>query len=244
MLEDVSEKLPSYTKAVLLVDALDEVDNIGLPPATNPLYLPITLPPSIFVVVTMRKVPLSIRIDVPHSTLDIEQDSVGNIADVRNYVQGVTARPGILAYMASHSIDDTRFVDLLVEKSQGNFMYLRYVLPEIESGAYKGLALDTIPTGLRNYYEDHWQRMKGRSGEDWFKYKLPILMALTVVKEAISIDLLEKFSGIRNRPRICAMLEEWQPFLHEEQVSYEDSSQKHSVFIMRVFMISLRTRRR
>ena len=39
------------------------------------------------------------------------------------------------------------FVDALVAKSQGNFMYLRYVLPEIESGDYKDRGFDSLPLG-------------------------------------------------------------------------------------------------
>src|SRR5215469_11055035 len=105
-------------------------------------------------------------------------------------------------YITAQGIDDPRFIRLMVEKSQGNFMYLRYVLPEIESGAYQDLVLDAIPTGLMNYYEDHWRRMRGRDEQAWFEYKLPVVMALTVVKEPVSINLLEDFSGVHERARI------------------------------------------
>jgi hypothetical protein len=104
-------------------------------------------------------------------------------------------------------------------------MYLRYVLPEIESGAYKDLKLEAIPTGLRNYYQDHWSRMKGQNTDEWFKYKLPVLMALMVVHESVSIDQLEEFSDV-DRPRIRTVLQEWRAFLYEEAVSHDGGTQK------------------
>jgi len=104
-------------------------------------------------------------------------------------------------------------------------MYLHYVLPEIERGAYKNLALKAIPKGLENYYDDHWQRMRGMDENVWFKYKLPIVMALTVVKKAVSMDLIEKYSGVEERSRIRDVLRDWEAFLFKEFVEYEGGVQ-------------------
>jgi hypothetical protein len=226
LLGEVSDQLSGEERAVIVVDALDEVDSLGLPPGANTLFLPITLPQRIYIVTTTRKVPLSLRIECEQQMLDIEQDSAGNMADVREYVEQAVHRPGVQGYIAKQGITEQQFVDLLVEKSQGNFMYLRYVLPEIEHGAYTDLNLEALPTGLRNYYEDHWRRMRGQDEKAWFEYKLPIIMALTVVKEPVSIDLIADFSKVEQRPRIRTVLQEWQQFLYEEQVPYEDGLQR------------------
>jgi hypothetical protein len=226
LLGEVSDQLGSEERVVIAVDALDEVDSLGLPPGANTLFLPITLPRGVYIVTTTRKVPLSLRIECEQQTLDIEQDSAGNIADVRIYVEQAVSQPGIQGYIAKQGITDRQFVDLLVEKSQGNFMYLRYVLPEIEYGAYTDLDMEALPAGLRNYYEDQWRRMRGRDEEGWFEYKLPIVMALTVVKEPVSIDLIADFAGVEQRPRIRTVLQEWQQFLYEEQVPYGVGLQK------------------
>ena len=81
----------------------------------------------------------------------IRHDSGANTADVREYIQSAVSRPGILAYIASRGIDDDVFVKHLVRKSEGNFMYLHHVLPEIERGAYRDLTLMALPAGLKNY---------------------------------------------------------------------------------------------
>lgn len=225
LLGEVSSKLEPGQRAVLVVDALDEVDNLGLAPSANSLYLPMTVPPGIYVIVTTRKAPLDLRIDCEQGGLDIEQNSAHNLADIRAYVEREAAdSPGIRAYIAAQEIDRDLFVKHMIEHSQGNFMYLHYVLPEIKNGAYKDLDLGRLPVGLQNYYEDHWGRMRGRDEEAWFKYRLPVVLALTVVKEAVSLSLLADFSGVKERARIRKVLSEWAPFLYVEQA--EESGEK------------------
>lgn len=226
LLGEISDKLEPQEKVVIVVDALDEVDTLGLSPGTNALYLPVTLPNGIYMIVTTRKIPLDLRIDCEQDTLDIEHDSAGNIADIHEYAERTVSRPGIQAYMAAQGIDSVLFIDHLVEKSEGNFMYLHYVLPEIEHGYYRDLSLDALPAGLQNYYEDHWRRMRGQDEGLWFKYKLPVVMALTVVKEPVSIDLIADFSNVQERARIREVLHEWEQFLHEEHIPYEGDLQK------------------
>ena len=68
--------------------------------------------------------------------------------------------------------------------------------------------------------------MRGQNEEAWFKYKLPVIVALTVVKEPISIELIKDFSKVPEKPRIRAVLQEWQQFLYEQQVPYQSDFQK------------------
>lgn len=226
LLGEISDKLKANEKAVIVVDALDEVDMIGQSPDANTLYLPVLLPHNVYVVVTTRKMPLNLRIDCEQGTLDIEHNSAGNIADIHEYVVRNVTLPGIQAYITKQKSDNEQFINYLVQKSEGNFMYLHYVLPEIEHGAYTDRDLETLPVGLLNYYDDHWRRMRGENEEDWFRYKLPIIMALTIIKEPVSIDLIADFSEVQERARIREVLHDWSQFLHEDQVLYKNSSQK------------------
>ena len=225
LLREVANKLQGE-KAIIVVDGLDEVDNAALTSGVNPLYLPIVLPEGIYIFATMRKETVEPRLDCKSESYLIHHDSEVNTADVREYIQLALSRPGIQAYIASEGINDAVFVDHLVRKSEGNFMYLRYVLPEIERGAYKDLQLEALPVGLKNYYEDHWHRMRSRDEHAWFKYKLPVVMALTVVKLPVSIDLIAKFSGVRELPRIRGVLQDWGQFLHQELADNNGESQK------------------
>ena len=217
LLDKVSARLKPGEKAVVLVDALDEADSSTLLPGTNPLYLPQSVPAGVYVIVTIRREAVKLRVECEQRTLDIEQNDQGNLADVREFVESKLALPGIRAYISSQGLGDEGFVSHMVSKSQGNFMYLRYVLPEIESGVYRDREFDTLPEGLENYYEDHWRRMRFRDEEDWFAVQLPVLVAMTALREPVSIDLIADFSRIADTRRIRTILMEWDQFLYTAQ---------------------------
>jgi mRNA-degrading endonuclease toxin of MazEF toxin-antitoxin module len=217
LLDKVASRLRPGEKAVILVDALDEADPDTLTPGANPLYLPTILPPGVFMIVTTRREALGLRIECEEQTLDIEQDSQGNVADVREFVESRLAAEGVRAYIAAQKLDAATFVEEMVARSQGNFMYLRYVLPQIESGVYTNRDLRSLPVGLQNYYEDHWRRMRSRDETDWFDDQLPVLVALTAVREPVSIGLLADFSKIADVRRIRRVLQEWDQFLYTAQ---------------------------
>jgi hypothetical protein len=220
LLDRVAARLGPGERAVILVDALDEADSSALTPGANPLYLPMILPPGVFMVVsTRREEALGLRIECEEQTLDIEQDSQGNVADVREFVESRLIAEGVRVYIAAQGLDEVTFVEEMVAKSQGNFTYLRYVLPEIESGVYTERDFKSLPIGLQNYYEDHWRRMRSRDEEDWFNDQLPVLVALTAVREPVSIDLLSEFSKIPDIRKIRRVLQTWEQFLYTAQAS-------------------------
>jgi hypothetical protein len=224
LLSEVSDKLKHNERCVIVVDALDEAD---MKESGNLLYLPLELPKGVYIVVTMRDDPnIKPRVDCEESELQIKHDSSDNLSDVADFLEAATVRPRIQAHITARKIKTRQFIALMVQKSEGNFMYLRHVLPEIESGAYKDLNLEMIPTGLQNYYEDHWRRMKGQDQEAWFKYKLPVIVALTAAREPVSLDLISDFSNVESKPRIRAVLQEWRQFLHEEYIEYRSGLQR------------------
>lgn len=226
LLDEVSAQLVRQREElIILVDALDETDTMGEPAGVNPLYLPLSLPQNVYVVLTSRRGP-RLRIECEMQELEIGQDDEGNLADVRVYVEGHLERPGILAYIGEQKIDSQTFAVEMVDKSQGNFMYLHHVLPEIEKGVYRNRTFAALPKGLQNYYEDHWSRMRSRDEDLWFDRQLPVLVALTVVKEPVSVDLITDFSGVEDRKKIRQVLVEWDAFLYSTEVVDEETGEK------------------
>jgi len=209
---------------VLVVDGLDEVDDVA--PGVNQLNLPKTLPDGIFMFVTTRRKSKLPSVDLFH-LFSIEHDSASNTNDVHAYVKATLGHAGIRRYISSQNLEDDSFVKLMIGKSEGNFMYLRYVIPELESGAYRDRALTLLPIGLKNYYEDHWERMRSADKEAWFQYKLSVLMALTRVKKPVSIILIAKFSGVQDTPRIRGVLRDWEQFLHTEVATCDGVLENH-----------------
>jgi CHAT domain len=226
LLDRVAARLRPGERAVLLVDALDETDSFALPPGANTLLLPFTLPAGVYILATTRRGPLHLRCECPLRILDLAQDMEPNVGDVRELVRDRLTTAGIRNYLDLHRMEDEEFVGQLVAKSQGNFMYLRHVLPEIESGAYRDLRLDCLPIGLESYYEDHWRRMRHQDEEVWLAYQIPVLVALTVLREAVSVDLITAFSGVADRRRIRAVLGAWEAFLWSAEVEHGGQRQR------------------
>ncbi|HYO15719.1 MAG TPA: CHAT domain-containing protein [Thermoanaerobaculia bacterium] len=219
LLDQISKRLREDQRVFVLVDALDEADRAGLASRANTLCLPEILPAGIVFVVTSRReseTELPLRIHCQQKTLYLEHGSRDNLADVEEFVRNQLTLPGIQVYLRVKALPEAAFVEQMVEKSEGNFMYLHHVIPEIANGSYAERPLEEIPQGLESYYQDHWNRIKAQDGEAWLRYKLPVIMALTVVSEPVPLDAVQRFAGVDDPLRVLSVLKDWQAFLHEE----------------------------
>jgi hypothetical protein len=228
LFNELSEKQQrKEEKVIIVVDALDEVDHTALAPGVNWLYLPLILPMNVYMIVTMRRdSKITLQVQCELMSFEIKQDSESNMTDIRKYISGKLELLGIKRYMNNQHLDDHQFIEQLSDKSQGNFMYLRHVIPEIEKGAYSNRSIGSIPLGLKNYYEDHWQRIQGHDENAWVNYKLRIIGALSVIKKPISVDIISEVSKVPEREKILIVLQEWQQFLHVKENIYQGNLRK------------------
>ena len=71
---------------IVLVDALDEADDLGIAPGANILYLPPALPENVFFVLTTRET-YDYRLVVDRQKdIYLKDDDAQNLKDVRNYI--------------------------------------------------------------------------------------------------------------------------------------------------------------
>jgi hypothetical protein len=212
LLRQVSERLEEGDKALIVVDALDEVR--GYEPALggNLLDLPVHLPRGIFFLLTGRPeedLPLTVR--VPFRPVPIDPKSEENRHDIESYIGRFLARETVQSYRQRHQLSEADFIHRLAEASEGNFMYLHHVLPEI-GGRYQTLDLRELPRGLKEYYKEHWASMKGRMGEEWYQLEVPVLAALTQLETPVSALMLAHILDRSDIPRIQTVLDRWRQF--------------------------------
>jgi hypothetical protein len=215
LVEEISRQLTENQQLVIAVDALDEAER-PLGNRINVLSLPGRLPRGVFFVVTHRPIedfPLSLQTERQYFYL--EADSKGNMLDVRLYLEQVANR--LQAQLSAEQISQEQFVELLLHKSEGNFMYLRHVIPEIEAGKYPHLELKALPQGLTDYYESHWQQIKTEDTDLWFEFRQPIICFLAAALEPVSVEELASFAQLP-LSRVRAALHEWREFLSVETV--------------------------
>ena len=168
LLAKVVGKLTLGERLVIAIDALDEVEQ---EPGENLLHLPTTLPDNVYFLLTRRpynlgKKRLSVSPGVLVQELDLREEKYvnDNQDDIKEYIQFVINTDSdyknrLKNWIQTRSLTDTIFVNQLANKSENNFMYLRYVLPAIAKGDYNDLSLKQLPDGLQEYYQNHWVRM-------------------------------------------------------------------------------------
>lgn len=223
LLDEASQRLPPGERLVIAVDALDEVAATPSPPGANVLFLPPTLPRSVYFIMTRRDVDVPFVAQAPQGLLDLMAHPAENRLDVEAYLRNSAGRPKIRAWIkAQPGLTAARFVSTLADKSENNFMYLRYVLPDIEGGAYRDLRIERLPAGLQGYYENHWQLM-GMTAKPLPRLKIMIIYLLSEARLPVSRQLLTKFlatGGLKtNELAVQAVLDEWEQFLHKEENS-------------------------
>lgn len=121
---------------MVAVDAVDEAS--GGPTGGNRLLLPPALPAGAFMLVTMRdpeNVPL--YVDARRELL-LDENDPENLRDAREYVETFLARHDAALSLGMPAVE---FTELVIERSEGNFMYLRHVLHGVRDNAIRG-ALD------------------------------------------------------------------------------------------------------
>lgn len=235
LLKNVSAKIQGTQETcVIIIDALDEINPADLEGVTNPLGLPQTLPDGIFVIASRRRDQqpfIRIAPQTPTDGYTLQQDDSRDQSDIDQFIIQRSKRSTVQNFISAQKGANTdEFVSTLSNNSQGNFIYTRLVLDDIEKGRYQGYEFSELPQGLENYYQDHWQRIKEAGRQDWISSKLPVILALTVAKEPISIGQISDYAGVEieapNKLMIRTVLQDFSQFLFKKY--FHNPDDQHS----------------
>jgi len=107
--------------------------------------------------------------------------------------------------------DAARFTEELASRSEGNFMYLRHVLPAIDRGELRDREL---PLGLIQYYADHLERMRDEDNDLWYRYRLPVISAFVEAdSRPLTLAEIAAISGIGSAAVVKDTLKRWSAFV-------------------------------
>ena len=189
----------------LVVDGLDEA--VPPPPGSNPLLLPPYLPDGVYTVVTRRTGELITDPGTPRLPYRLRREDPRQVADIQAFITArVQGDPKLAAALDGGRSPNAReqSVMRLTAASEGNFMYVAYMLADVAAGrtGTGGSPLDPadLPIGLRGYYEQFWARMYEASGQNWRDWDglfQPVLERLAVAREPVTADWL---AGQVSRP--------------------------------------------
>jgi lambda repressor-like predicted transcriptional regulator len=228
LLTKVAGKLPAGERLVIAVDALDEVEQ---EPGGNLLHLPTTLPDRVYFLLTRRphnlgQKRLSVSPGVPVKELDLRDRKYVNFNqdDIKEYIRYLLYtdshyKDELRNWIQTRSIPDTTFVEQLADKSENNFMYLRYVLPAIAKGDYNDLSLKELPDGLQEYYQNHWVRM-GMEANPGQLVEI-VLYILLEIGTPIPCEMIAGIAEVDECDVKKVLQDEWVEYLKKQNVEGE-----------------------
>jgi hypothetical protein len=197
---------------VITVDALDEADPPR--PGQNPLRLPFSLPDGAYIVASTRRTSQTVEVRAERlRVLELNADSVANLDDVRAFLKAAIddAMKAVLAQQGVTQLDFERRLSL---QSEGNFMYLRHVLPAIRAGEFPSLEVTELPKGLQGYYEHHWDKMRGQDFDRFVNVSQPIVATLATAHQPVSLQFVAAVTDLK-LAQIQWTIESWNEFLHK-----------------------------
>ena len=223
LLTKASQKLAEYDNLVIVIDALDEVDQED---NGNLLNLPMYLPEKVYLILTRRPYNsedkrLTFSPDTKYQELDLREYQDKSNDDVKAYILEFL---GLEKYKAGlekwinqqNDLSKPKFVDTIAAKSENNFMYLRYVLEAIAEGFYQDEKLEQLPAGLQNYYYSHW-RIMGMTTKPLPKDKIKIIYVICALKSPVSREMIVKYSQ-EDDLTVQEVLKGWTQFLQEQKI--------------------------
>ncbi|MFM9265869.1 ATP-binding protein [Tychonema sp. BBK16] len=227
LLGEVSAKLGGK-KLIIVVDALDEVDLSLQGRGSNVLYLPDALPDNVYFIVSKQPKTLPLP---NHDVFDLMQYSAESLADVKVYIDKRTGNSAsIQSWINRQNLQREQFVAAVAEKSQNNFMYLRYVLNDIDTGKYSDVNLQDLPRELEGYYDKHWGRMEmAVKDKELRRRKLKVIYLLTKTRKPVCCDILADFAE-EDALDVQEVLDDWEQFLRRSGDSPPDYSIYHASF--------------
>ncbi|TMQ94552.1 ATP-binding protein [Actinomadura soli] len=204
---------------VLAIDALDEAEVPS--PGANRLFLPRVLPPHTYVVATSRELDdQHLRVD-RREVVHIPDDAPANLADITEYIRSSSSGPNAAAFAARRnawSMTETEFESFLASRSEGNFLYISYMLADIAYDRLPEAALSDpslLPVGLKEYYKNHWDVMRQRWPQTMAGKYEAALRCLAVMREPVPIQTWTDFAPEEVDETVARhVIREWRQFLN------------------------------
>jgi hypothetical protein len=223
LLIKASQKLSASQNLVIVIDALDEVEQKNQ--GNNLLNLPPYLPKQVYLILTRRPYNsedkrLTLSPDTKYQELDLREYQDKSNDDVKAYILEFLSLEKYKAGLENwinqqHDLSKPKFVDTIAAKSENNFMYLRYVLEAIAKGDYQDKQLEQLPAGLERYYADHW-RIMGMTTKPLPKDKIKIIYVMCALKSPVSREMIVKYSQ-QDALTVQEVLKDWTQFLQKQE---------------------------
>jgi NACHT domain len=157
------------------------------------------------------------------SSLD---NTAKNQQDVREYTNNqFRVQKALQTALQAASLDQEILTNSIVEKSEGNFLYVRLLLESVALGQHSLTDLDGLPNGLDELYYRSFGRVIELGGKDWSEVYAPIMGVLLAAQESLTEGQIRYFTKLKES-MVWDCLIDLQQFLDEIQSDNEETLYK------------------
>lgn len=187
-------------RVVILVDALDEaLVYSGQTNIVTLLAQTAGLPSNVRFLLTSRQEPRVENefLDADGLYVSAEEHNARNHNDIRHYVTAqFRTAPSLTMLQTLHSPEKAqKEIDAIVEKADGNFRYITFLLGEMEDGRRQLSGLRGLPNGLEGLYYQSLDRLVRQGERRWRNDYAPIFGILSVSQDALTLLQLSALTG-------------------------------------------------
>lgn len=204
----------SIRQLVILIDALDEAVQLqGAETILDLLANQQNLPPQVRFLLTTRPDDQVLRNFEKAQVLLLNAEADENIRDLRTYIhQQVEMSQPLQKQLKTHGIDPQTLIDRAIIASQGNFLYLAFLLPAIATSNHPLQVTNTLPEGLDGIYRELLRLRIGKNLSSWRTSYRPLLGVLATAQAPLTQDQLVQFTRLREQ-EVEDVLQDLQEFL-------------------------------
>ncbi len=182
------------TPVIILVDSLDEaVTYQGQSNLVTLLAGLDDLPSWVRFVCTSRPERRVLRYFEGLAAHVLAAESQMNLEDLRLYITNRLAKKEIAARVQAAEVEPAELSARLVELSEGNFLYAKILLDDMQAGRQRLDDLAALPGSLDEVYHGFLRRFTVSQWEERYQ---PMLSVLAAAQEPITEDQLAAFSGL------------------------------------------------
>jgi hypothetical protein len=208
------------TPIVLVIDGLEAA---GTLPGQNIMGLPQELPRGVYIVTARRPGAFLLDIQSPKHLVSMHPTTPQHLDDMRQFLANLATTPPIRQVVEASTHGPDTFVTTLIQKSNGVWSYLFYVIEDLERAAQENLQesillLNHLPDGLWSYYARYWKRQRDLDTTRWEQVFLPLISTLCAIFEPVSASMLCVLAGVDLSKDILKSLlhEQWSMFVTTE----------------------------
>ena len=136
----------------------------------------------------------------------ISADDPRNLGDLRAYVLTRLSAPKLAEMLVAARVTADSVCGVILERSNGNFLYASNVLEGIEREHYPVGNLETLPRGLEALYGDFFRRIYGDAEDARYARARPLLQVLCAIREAVPSGVLAGSASLDDEEEMAALL--------------------------------------